>query len=260
MHLIKIAFTIAAIISSVSAESCSVGGKAGTCISTASCKSNGGTSTPGYCPNDPDDIRCCVPATCSADGVSGTCIATGACSASGGVSTPGLCPGGNDIQCCTKSGGGGGAGSPCGVTKSRAGIVAAALQAHNTGKTISYTQAAGPRWAGIHDGLCPNKNQLPPTADCSSFVTWIYWSAYGNGADFLNAEHWGAGYTGTLQDHGKSVSLADAQPGDLVFYPGHVAILYTKSPAQVLNYGSTGPVKVLGIDVPGQHDQIRSYL
>lgn len=32
-------------------------GKTGTCTTTAQCKSSGGNSTPGYCPDDPSDVQ-----------------------------------------------------------------------------------------------------------------------------------------------------------------------------------------------------------
>lgn len=39
-----------------SANTCTAKGTSGTCITTAKCKSSGGTSTAGQCPNDPDDV------------------------------------------------------------------------------------------------------------------------------------------------------------------------------------------------------------
>ena len=38
-------------------KTCKVGSTSGTCISTSSCKSTQGISTPGKCPDDPDDIQ-----------------------------------------------------------------------------------------------------------------------------------------------------------------------------------------------------------
>ncbi|KAF9342377.1 hypothetical protein BGX26_007665, partial [Mortierella sp. AD094] len=58
----------------MAANSCSVGGLAGSCVSTSSCASSGGTSTAGYCPNDPNNVRCCTYGTCKAkDGRAGNC-------------------------------------------------------------------------------------------------------------------------------------------------------------------------------------------
>jgi hypothetical protein len=105
-----------------SSKACTIGanGAAGECISTGSCSSKGGKSTPGYCPNDPTDIqvslvesiyrelelialKCCTsspksPAdsdkkcTVGANGPAGECISTGSCSSRGGTSKPGYCP------------------------------------------------------------------------------------------------------------------------------------------------------------------------
>ena len=81
------------------------GGASGTCISTTSCKASGKISTQGFCPNDPDNVRCCTePENCKLpnSATSGDCIATTDCASSGGNSTPGLCNGAVNIQCCTK--------------------------------------------------------------------------------------------------------------------------------------------------------------
>ncbi|KAJ3040652.1 hypothetical protein HDV00_010677 [Rhizophlyctis rosea] len=148
--------------------------------------------------------------------------------------------------------------SPCGVAKTRQGIVNAAMWAHKYGRSITYTQGSS-RWYGIKHKLCPY-HALPKFADCSSFTTWIYWSAFGKGSDKLNGQRWSAGYTGTMQDHGKRVSFAQAKVGDLVFYtgPDHVTILVSKSPARVISYGSTGTVHLIPMNWK-KPSQIRSY-
>jgi hypothetical protein len=76
---------------------CSIGGTAGTCISTSQCD---GQATPGYCPGAAD-IQCCTPGTpCTAppDDTPGFCKDTQLCRS---TPIPGLCPGAADIQCCT---------------------------------------------------------------------------------------------------------------------------------------------------------------
>jgi cell wall-associated NlpC family hydrolase len=84
-----------------------------------------------------------------------------------------------------------------------------------------YTQG-GRRWDGINRNIrYPN---VPAYSDCSSFVTWCYWLVYGKGPDFLNGQHWQAGFTGTLTSHGRRVSLSEMKPADLVFYSGHSGI------------------------------------
>ena len=50
-----------------------VNGRTGVCITTASCKSAGGKSYPGsagkwHCPNDPDNVQCCVK-SCGSGGI-----------------------------------------------------------------------------------------------------------------------------------------------------------------------------------------------
>jgi cell wall-associated NlpC family hydrolase len=90
-----------------------------------------------------------------------------------------------------------------------------------------YTE--GPkRWSGITGKVCPTK--APEYSDCSSFVTWIYWTLFGNGNDFMNGEGWSGGYTGTLDQHGTQVpmSVNDLQIGDLCFYyhPMHHVAIY----------------------------------
>merc|ERR1712000_378791 len=95
--------------------------------------------------------------------------------------------------------------------------------------TTHYTQDAVKRWNGI------TKKEYPPNApvwsDCSSAVSWIYWTVFGGGSDFLNGQSWNSGYTGTQHQHGKAISLSNAEHGDLVFYgwqsagvPEHVAM------------------------------------
>ncbi|KAF9158273.1 hypothetical protein BGX21_011569 [Mortierella sp. AD011] len=100
-------------VSVMAANTCKVGGIAGTCISTTSCASSGGTSTAGYCPKDPNNVRCCTYGTCKAkDGRSGKCVSTSACS---GTSIAGLCPGPSGIQCCVPKG------TSCKVSDGRTG-------------------------------------------------------------------------------------------------------------------------------------------
>src|SRR5438128_1151330 len=102
------------------------------------------------------------------------------------------------------------------VTATREGLKQAALWTVDSKKTISYTQ--GPlRWSGIKNYVCPKAN-VPPYADCSSFASWLYWSAFGFYPDYLNGQNWAGGYTGSMGNHGVRVSLSDAQPGDIVLY------------------------------------------
>jgi len=109
--------------------------------------------------------------------------------------------------------------------------------------------------------VCPP--QAPPFSDCSSAVTWCYWTVFGNGPDFINGASWTAGYTGTQISHGKEVTLAEAQVGDLVFYGkahndiNHVAMYIGTN--KVISHGSD-PVGYLAIDYRSDRQQIRSYI
>lgn len=116
--------------STPNSKSCTVGttGASGTCQNKNTCSSSGKTPVPGWCPNDPADVQCCVEYhggnTCYVGSGSGrkigTCLSTTLCKDSGGVATAGLCvddPVG--IQCCTSmvkpgsgSAGGGGRNIP----------------------------------------------------------------------------------------------------------------------------------------------------
>ena len=70
------------------------------------------------------------------------------------------------------------------------------------------------RMQGVRQGL--HLPQFPKFEDCSSSVTWLYFQA---GAPDPNGRRYdGQGFTGTLVRRGKSISLSDAAPGDLVFY------------------------------------------
>lgn len=104
-------------------------------------------------------------------------------------------------------------------------------------------------------------HRLPQTHDCSGFATACYFRA--GAADPNGLGYNGQGYTGTLSTHGRSVSLAAARPGDLVFYGrgypySHVAI-YAGS-GRVISHGSEGGPYLLNIDYRSDRRLIRSYL
>ncbi|PUU72724.1 hypothetical protein B9Z19DRAFT_1008509 [Tuber borchii] len=75
---------------------CSVHGTPGVCISIANCASAGGQSPKGFCPDDPDNIRCCTKAACF-DAWS-LCEWTDQCST--GNTVPNKCPGPANFKCC----------------------------------------------------------------------------------------------------------------------------------------------------------------
>lgn len=73
----------------------------------------------------------------------------------------------------------------------------------------------------------PLTSKLPLTTDCSGYATLCYYLAGAVDPNGLNYNHYG--YTGTLLQHGTKISLAEAQPGDLIVYGAgtgdHVAII-----------------------------------
>ncbi|KAI8807230.1 hypothetical protein BJ742DRAFT_813859 [Cladochytrium replicatum] len=242
----------------------SAGGKCQ--LTSRSCS---GSYVTGLCPSTGDNVKCCTPGSggiiqddeCL--DIGGKCQTTSTSCAGGYVS--GYCPSsGDSIKCCRPtSGGGGGSGSSfCGIAKTRAALADAAIWTHNSGIAVDYSQG-NQRWSGITGRRCPYVTN-PPVADCSSFTTWLYWSAFGDGADSLNGQSWSAGYTGTMKDHGKAVSFDTAQIGDLVFYedPAHVVILVkkgsTQSASKVVSMGSDGVPKYLSMNYRSV-SQIRTY-
>jgi cell wall-associated NlpC family hydrolase len=133
------------------------------------------------------------------------------------------------------------------------------MWAAKSGKYINYSQD-GRRWSGITQKACPYQS-VPSVTDCSAFVTWLYWSAFGNGHDFLNSQNWKAGYTGTMGSNGTPVNLAQARPGDVVLYgktPYDHAVLYVGN-NQVVSFGENGPAKLVNINYRKDYS-IRSYL
>lgn len=161
------------------------------------------------------------------------------------------------------------------VTAGRTGLVTLLRNLASSGKTISYSQDSIKRWSGIKNWICPVNNKVPTYADCSSFVSWVFWTAYGLGEDKLNGQTWTGGYTGTMATRGVQVSKAttvngvkkpasytNAQPGDIVLYGSpHVHVAIYIGNGQVANFGSTGPVKILSINFhPSKVEQIRSFI
>jgi NlpC/P60 family len=132
------------------------------------------------------------------------------------------------------------------IKRLRIRVVRAALLGYKHKAEVHYTQ--GPRrWDGITNRCRSHLGRYPVQADCSSYVTWCLWDALGGpnaGADVVNGQSWRGGYTGTLKEHGRRVSLEDAMPGDLVHYgPGtgkHVTIVVGKN--KVVSHGQeSGP-------------------
>jgi len=119
------------------------------------------------------------------------------------------------------SGGGsmpsGGGSMPSGSTSSqRQSLVACGQALYNNRANEHYNENSPQRWSGIDDKVYPPS--APTYSDCSSAVTWCYWTIFGNGPDIINGENWSAGYTGTMATHGQEIDCSQMQPGDVVLY------------------------------------------
>jgi hypothetical protein len=80
------------------ANSCKVGRSyaSGTCRNKNKCMDSGMVPVPGWCPDDPVDVQCCVERQggdyCTVESKTGTCMSVTVCDSSDGISTPGYCP------------------------------------------------------------------------------------------------------------------------------------------------------------------------
>ncbi|KAK3813033.1 MAG: hypothetical protein J3Q66DRAFT_347215 [Benniella sp.] len=197
----------------LAANTCNVGGYAGTCISTTSCAASGGKSTAKYCPNDPTNVQCCTYGPCETESkVPGKCISTQACAGSSGTSIPGLCPGPNDIQCCVS-----GSQPPSGDFDAKAVIAAARRRLG-----IPYSWGGGHKstpgpslgtCAGYTGSIKPCPADKTVGLDCSGLVRDAFYQ--GIGIDLAN----GGNTDGQLRDrHTRRITYEERQPGDIEFF------------------------------------------
>lgn len=137
--------------------------------------------------------------------------------------------------------------------------------------TAVYSQGPA-RFSGIRQHKRAYKGEYPPISDCSSSSTWAYWDATRRYKlkDFVNGASWEAGYTGTMQNHGKRVfkgrprfATARMMVGDAVFYgdqgggiAAHVAIYIGNG--LVISHGSHG-VHLLRWDYR-EVNEVRRYI
>jgi peptidoglycan hydrolase-like protein with peptidoglycan-binding domain len=143
---------------------------------------------------------------------------------------------------------------PEAATDIRQKVVAEALWGYNNQYRISYEQVRPMR--SLNKG-----HRLPQVADCSEFATVVYKRA---GAPDPNRFLYnGAGYTGTLAQHGIFVARSQARPGDLVFYgsgfPWHHVAIYVGQ-GRVVSLGSDSGPNLCDVDYRSDRGAIRSYL
>jgi LysM repeat protein len=137
-----------------------------------------------------------------------------------GISDPNLIYAGQVLNYpCSGGGGGGGGGDDGGGGggggDSRGQLVACGQALYNNRYNEVYSQSAS-RWQGINNGIYPPST--PTYSDCSSAVSWCYWTVFGNGPDIINNANWGGGYTGTMASNGWAIDCSDLQPGDVILY------------------------------------------
>lgn len=149
--------------------------------------------------------------------------------------------------------------------------VQAALLGLHHAPELHYSQ--GPeRWQGIAHHKVARKGQYPTEADCSAFASWCLWNGLylglGIKTDVVNGEKWGAGYTGTMAQHGRQVvHLKNVLPGDCVLYgPAptyeHVAIVVSVKNGQplVISHGSEAGPFLLPYNYRPDVGQFRRYV
>ncbi|KAL8718363.1 MAG: hypothetical protein Q9225_004489 [Loekoesia sp. 1 TL-2023] len=160
---------------------CSVNGASGVCLHTADCKDGSGTSTAGFCPNDPADVKCCTKSSC---GSGGDCRWTSSCS---GTTLSGQCPGPTSFKCCVPSSGGGGNSGGGSSTSHQLSDHGAAFIAGFEGfradfyrdsagvKTIGYGHACQPdsECDNINPPITKAEGQALLKSDAATFVNCI---------------------------------------------------------------------------------------
>ncbi|RPB07105.1 hypothetical protein P167DRAFT_513886 [Morchella conica CCBAS932] len=102
MYLPAITFLFFTLAYAAINDPCHVPGRgSGVCVTTQNCARDGGTSTRNYCPNDPDNVRCCTKAPCGPSGQCGSCMWTSDCTPPTWRLGPvGECPGPAGFRCC----------------------------------------------------------------------------------------------------------------------------------------------------------------
>lgn len=141
----------------------------------------------------------------------------------------------------------------------------AAMVAYHHAGQMRYSEGAD-RWSGIDLRKRAFLGQYPPAADCSAFYAWVMWDCTRAERlhDFVNGLGWIQGYTGSMQGHGKIVSLNHLLRADAIFYggnrsvPGHVAMYIGNG--RVISHGSPGGPRILSIHYRNDITICRRYI
>jgi hypothetical protein len=147
--------------------------------------------------------------------------------------------------------------------------VQAALLAHAHKDDVHYTEGKD-RWLGIMKKRVAADGEFAHFADCSSFVTWCLWNGLAHEfhtKDVVNGEGWGAGYTGTMYQHGMVVpNIANVLRGDCVLYGAptgkHVTIVVgvMGGTPMVVSHGCEDGPFLLPYNYRSDFHQIRRYI
>lgn len=92
------------------------------------------------------------------------------------------------------------------------------------------------------------------SADCSGFALWCLWGA---GVPTSACGPYD-GWTGSMQEHGRVVSLRDAKPGDMVFYHNHVAVYVGNN--RIVSHGHEGGPFLVNVWYRSDLREVRSYV
>lgn len=130
--------------------------------------------------------------------------------------------------------------------------------------SLHYTQGPN-RWEGIDGNEKAWKGECPNYADCSSFATWCLWNGLDHYRlpDTVNGAKWKAGYTGTLNEHGRRVRGLRRR-GDLILYgdpygrTGHVAIYV--GAGMVISFGSEPGPFLIPVHYRRDYHSTRRYI
>lgn len=189
-------------------DSCSGTEGKGTCQKTSNCR---GISYPQpFCPNDPDDVQCCVEVTCKVGSLSGFCRSVSNNGCPGGHFDPGnYCPGSQDIQCCLK----GSTPPPTGTVGER--VLAKAKEAAG----LPYAWGGGSCSGPTHDNPPWEHGEIG--FDCSGLVCWALCQVTGRDLFSPGLRNTHSMYCASQATLGyKKYPFSQRKAGDAVFFGG----------------------------------------